>query len=80
VSAAADIKRCPRCDRDLPQAEFARDASKASGHKSWCKACDREKSRRYYEQNREKVIARVSARATELRRERGRVRRTRSWS
>jgi hypothetical protein len=31
---------------------FARDRSKPSGHKSICKACDREKSRRYYEADR----------------------------
>jgi len=73
-------KRCSRCGREKPLEEFARDASKASGFKSWCKACDKAKSRAYYERNRERVIARVSTRAMDLRKERGRVRRSRSWS
>jgi hypothetical protein len=41
-------KQCPRCLRSLPPAEFARDRTKASGHKSICKGCDRVKSRAYY--------------------------------
>jgi hypothetical protein len=53
---------CPRCRVPQPPEEFARDASKSSGWKSLCKACDREKSRRYYERHRERVIARVIAR------------------
>jgi hypothetical protein len=69
VSSA--LKRCPRCERELPPEEFARDASKASGHKSLCKACDREKARRYYAANRERKLAqmaeRYAARREELR-------------
>jgi hypothetical protein len=37
------------------------DRSKASGRKSVCKECDAAKSRAYYAENRERVIARVSA-------------------
>jgi hypothetical protein len=50
---------------------FAVDRSKRCGIKSICKACDREKARRYYAENREKVIARVAARQAALREERG---------
>ena len=39
---------CATCDRTLPRESFARDASKASGLKSICKECDREKARAYY--------------------------------
>ncbi len=42
------IKRCPRCGVERPLGEFAVDRSKASGRKSLCKACDRDKARRYY--------------------------------
>ena len=52
---------CPRCERELPVDEFARDASKASGHKSYCKRCDAARCRDYYSRNREQVIARMLA-------------------
>jgi hypothetical protein len=55
----------------LRLSQLARDASKASGFKSICKACDREKSRRYYEKKRERVIARVKGRRAESREARG---------
>lgn len=55
--------QCPKCGETKPVSEFATDRSKASGHKSWCKACDNEKSKRYYRANAEAVIARVSKRA-----------------
>jgi hypothetical protein len=52
------VATCSRCGDELPLDGFARDASKASGRKSHCKGCDRAKSRRYYEANRDKVLAR----------------------
>jgi hypothetical protein len=48
------------CDREKSADEFAVDRLKPSGRKSICKVCDREKSRAYYQRNRERVIARVS--------------------
>jgi uncharacterized C2H2 Zn-finger protein len=72
------MNRCPRCERVLPVSDFARDRSKASGHKSRCKACDREKARRYYAANRERVLAKRAARTAELREASFQVRR--SWS
>jgi hypothetical protein len=65
------VKVCPRCGVDTPLEEFARDASKASGHKSLCKACDRVKSRRYYEANRERKLAYMNQRNARLREARG---------
>ena len=44
---------CATCDRTLPRESFACDASKASGLKSICKECDREKARAYYDQKRQ---------------------------
>ena len=48
---------CYACGLELPDSAFARDASKASGHKAICLVCDRAKSRAYYERNRERKIA-----------------------
>jgi hypothetical protein len=72
------VTRCPRCERVLPRSEFARDRSKASGRKSWCKTCDKAKSRRYYAANRERVLAKRAKRNAELREAGFQVRR--SWS
>jgi hypothetical protein len=51
--------RCYTCGEELSAEAFAPDRSKAAGRKSICKRCDAEKSRRYYERNREKVLARM---------------------
>jgi hypothetical protein len=40
--------RCYPCQRTLAEPSFATDRSKASGRKSICIGCDREKSREYY--------------------------------
>ena len=57
----ADSRRCPGCLETKPVGEFAVDRHKASGRKSRCKACDREKARAYYLANRERVLKRVKA-------------------
>jgi hypothetical protein len=69
------MKVCPRCGAERELEEFARDASKASGYKSFCKACDRVKSRRYYGQNRERKLAKMAERREALRGEGHRGRR-----
>lgn len=60
---ASGLAACFRCGERKAAGEFYADKSKASGRKSICKACDLEKSRRYYEANRERVAARNRARA-----------------
>jgi hypothetical protein len=55
------VPRCYACRRGKPADQFARDRSKARGHSSICRACDRARSRRYYEANRERVNARAKA-------------------
>ena len=72
------VTRCPRCERVFPVSEFARDRSKASGRKSWCKTCDSAKSKSYYAANRERVLAKRAKRNAELREAGYQVRR--SWS
>jgi uncharacterized CHY-type Zn-finger protein len=56
------MPECYACHEELPVEEFAPDSSKASGHSSICKPCDREKSRRYYQEHREEKIEKVKAR------------------
>jgi hypothetical protein len=62
VVSVAELATCCRCGKERPLEEFARDASKASGHKGRCKSCDNARCRDYYARNRDKVIARVIAR------------------
>jgi hypothetical protein len=61
-----DGRTCPKCGELRKIEDFAPDPTKASGRKSHCKPCDNAKSRRYYQANRERVIARISARNRRL--------------
>jgi hypothetical protein len=63
LSPISESRKCPRCGEDRAAEEFARDGTKASGRKSFCKSCDNAKSKRYYEANREHVIRRIKRRA-----------------
>jgi hypothetical protein len=48
---------CATCQRELPSTSFNPDASKASGHRSFCKSCDRRRSRNYYKGHRKERLA-----------------------
>jgi hypothetical protein len=52
LSVSPLMRRCYVCGEERPAEEFAVDRSKASGRKSICKACDREKTRRKYVERR----------------------------
>jgi hypothetical protein len=58
VSAAVQVARCYACGEHKPVDEFYRDSSKASGRMARCKACDLEKGKRYYAENRARILAR----------------------
>jgi hypothetical protein len=66
-----ETRTCPRCLKTLENAAFARDSSKASGFKSFCKACDNARLRRYYEENREARLAKMNARTAAARKQKG---------
>jgi hypothetical protein len=66
-----EVGRCYVCGETKPIGDFYRDASKAAGRMSRCRACDLEKCRRYYEQNRERKLAYMRARNAALREARG---------
>ena len=51
-------KTCTKCGETKPLDDFHRDKTKAGGRKSNCKECERERKRRFYEENREKVLER----------------------
>jgi hypothetical protein len=36
-----DLKRCTKCGREKPRADFSRDRSRKDGRAPWCKACVR---------------------------------------
>jgi hypothetical protein len=52
---------CPKCRQLLGAEAFAVDRSKASGHKSHCKACDGARAKSYYLQHRDERRARHEA-------------------
>jgi hypothetical protein len=54
---------CPRCVVMTVEADFGLDRSKASGRRSYCKACDRRRGRAYYDARKDELYAqRVAAR------------------
>jgi hypothetical protein len=55
------MPKCYACAEVLPAEMFARDRAKASGRVSICRACDREKSRRYYLAHRDEKLAKAKA-------------------
>lgn len=66
------MKRCVTCRRSLPLADFNRKRRSTDGRQNVCRDCNRERSRRYYLENREKhlrVIAARTSRAKRLARE-----------
>lgn len=50
---------CFKCGKAKPASEFYRDSTKASGHRSICKECDRTRSKAYHRDHMPAVIARV---------------------
>ena len=58
VTAAVELARCYACGESKPVGEFYRDSSKAAGRMARCKAFDLDKCRRYYAENRERILAR----------------------
>jgi hypothetical protein len=59
------MKRCRYCGEEKPLAEFYRDRSARDGHRPECKACTARKRRAWYEENRDREVARVQKWAAE---------------
>jgi hypothetical protein len=54
-------KRCFQCGGVKPLEEFTHDKRKISGAGTYCRACDRERSKAYYRANRERILERAAA-------------------
>jgi hypothetical protein len=61
VSRYSGEKRCPGCGGSKPLEDFTSDRSKSDGRGSYCRVCDRERSRAYYAANHAAVLARAAA-------------------
>lgn len=68
----ADIptKRCPNCSAWKPLEAFARKKKSRDGRQPWCRACNAERSKRYYAEHRADHVAVVAQRTRGQRRER----------
>ncbi len=55
------MKRCKWCAEDKPIESFYRDAACADGHRPECKACTSARRKRWYANNRDREIKRVTA-------------------
>lgn len=51
-----ETKVCTKCGRELPLSDFYNNISKKDGKDSICKECDKENRKKYYENNREKIL------------------------
>jgi hypothetical protein len=54
-------RSCPKCGVMSAEADFPVDSSKASGRKSYCKACDRRRGNAYYSEHRNELYAKRAA-------------------
>jgi hypothetical protein len=51
MNETTDAKTCTKCGETKPVDEFHRDSKRADGRFRWCKTCERERRRRYWEAN-----------------------------
>lgn len=56
MKAVNGMKVCSKCKVEKPVEEYGKNRAKADGLRGDCKACGRERDRRYYEANREKAL------------------------
>src|SRR6478609_7030707 len=54
-------KRCFHCGGIKPLEEFTHDKRTFSGAGTYCRDCDRERSKAYYRANRERILERAAA-------------------
>lgn len=64
---AARQKTCGTCRQSKPLSEFNRKRSRADGLQEVCRDCNRESSRRYYAENREKHVRAIVERTAKRR-------------
>ena len=53
------MKTCTKCKEVLPFSEFRKQSSTKDGLKYYCKKCDNEIAKKYYEKNKNKIVSNV---------------------
>ena len=53
------MKTCTKCREALPFSEFRKQSSTKDGLKYYCKKCDNEIAKKYYEKNKNKIVSNV---------------------
>jgi hypothetical protein len=61
ISLNLTEKLCFQCGGVKPLEEFTRDKRKINGAGTYCRDCDRERSKAYYRANRERILERAAA-------------------
>ena len=54
------MKICTKCKESLPLSEFRKQSSTKDGLKYYCKRCDNQSAKKYYEKNKNKIISKVT--------------------
>ena len=49
------MKKCNKCGIEKPLSEFHKYKTNKDGYKTWCKACKKKDSARYYQENKDKI-------------------------
>jgi hypothetical protein len=61
------MKRCSKCNSERTKSEFGISSRTKDGLNSWCKPCVRERSKQWYEGNKEKANKKSSKRSQDRR-------------
>lgn len=60
------MKKCTKCEEELPDKAFAKNRTKKDGLASCCKSCQSEYRKDYYRRNKEKVKSRIASRQKQI--------------
>ena len=54
------MKVCTKCKEQKPLSAFRKQSSTKDGLKYYCKECDNQTAKKYYEKNKNKIISKVT--------------------
>ena len=54
------MKICTKCNEEKPLDAFRKQSSTKDGLKYYCKECDNQTAKKYYEKNKNKIISKVT--------------------
>ncbi len=58
MGAKTKTKKCVGCRREIPVSEFSKNQSEEDGLDRYCRTCKRQRARKYYTRNKEKINGR----------------------